>query len=237
MNGSLKDTLVNDCLSDALIYQGKSRDNINAQMQKAILQATATSGGAKKPLSLAAESAKIPKSIPLVIVTESLGSKLAFDAIDRLRTNPDTLRAGEVTFDRIVQVFMSANQLPILALADKHLDGTVAAVGDSRAYADDPLAALIKARKLRRAESAEEVIPQIVAFTDPNDLLSYILVPSSNADSYSVIDVVVSNENTFFGFLELPDKAHLGYRTNEVVRRLIACGNPKRATCGNWLQH
>jgi hypothetical protein len=238
LNRILKDTILDDCLADAMIYQGRSRDEMNAQMREAILQAAATSGGKVRPANLTAAAAA--ETAPLVVVTESLGSKIAFDAIYKLSTDTDagTAAAGNALFDRTTQIFMGANQLPILALADRQLDGSVArarALGAANApapYPEDPIAALAS-RRAGTFSAARAAAPlRVVAFTDPNDLLSYVLVPSAHAQmGYSVVDVVVSNANTYLGLAELPTTAHLGYRNNEAVRRLIACGLPRSALC------
>lgn len=226
LNRMLKDTILDDCLSDAMIYQGKARDEISQQMQKAVLQAIATSGGSPTPMAAAlhARAAEaVPQDRPLIVVSESLGSKVAFDALDQLSKRPTTAAAADRTWNRITQIFMGANQLPILALADRTLDGTVARAAGGNGYAEDPIASLVQ-RRAAQPSLAGVNPPRIVAFTDPNDLLSYILVPSANATGYSVTDVVVSNDSTLLGLVERPDTAHLGYRTNETVRRLMACG-------------
>ena len=116
----IKDKLINDCLADAMIYQGKTRVDINERMQAAVLQAVSTTGG--RPL----ESAHT--TIPLVVITDSVGSKITFDAIYKLATGPGKgkEKAGIALFNRTALVFMRANQMPILALADKRLDGTLA---------------------------------------------------------------------------------------------------------------
>jgi len=97
LNRILKDGILDDCLSDAMIYQGRSRDDISGQMQKAIVQASATSGGEAKAGDLVAAAAAVSPSIPLVIVSESLGSKVAFDAIWKLIANASTAAAGQRT--------------------------------------------------------------------------------------------------------------------------------------------
>lgn len=233
LNKMLKDTILDDCLSDAIIYQGRSRDEINGQMQKAILQAVATSGAQTRSANHAAAAAATPAGIPLVIITESLGSKVAFDAIYKLVTNEQTSEAGLRTLDRVTQIFMEANQIPILALADRNLDGAVARAALASAYPEDSLGALLQQRRQGGADRQVSPLPTVVAFTDPNDLLSFILVPSPQAAlaGYSVVDVIVSNDKSYLGLVELPTTAHLGYRTNEAVRTFIACGNPKSAAC------
>jgi hypothetical protein len=228
-NSKLKDVLLDDCLADAMIYQGISRDAISEQMQKAIMTAAAGEGGDNDVAALARDAAT--QTTPMVFVTESLGSKIAFDAIFKLIRNEKgdkTLSAaGRRTFDRTIQIFMGANQIPVLALADQPLEGAQSSLlADSR-YPPDPLAALIELKTKPLAIGAP--VPRVIAFTDPNDLLSYVLVPADqHVVPYPVVDVIVSNSDTYLGSLELPDKAHLDYRTNPAVVEIIANGNSDR---------
>jgi hypothetical protein len=90
-------------------------------------------------------------------------------------------------------------------------------------YPVDPLGALLGMRKSSPSAMAARPL-QVVAFTDPNDLLSYALARSTPVMSFDVVDVIVSNDNTLFGFVERPDSAHTAYRKNDVVTKLIACG-------------
>lgn len=234
LNRELKDGILNDCLSDAMIYQGKARDEINQHMQRAVLQALAPPDGTAPTAdlrSLARKLAAQPSAAPLVVVSESLGSKVIFDAIFKLAQHGDASvqQAARTTFDRITHIYMGANQLPILALADQHLDGTVALLRDRSAYPVDPIAELMNQRRLRSLDKSKTMLPAVIAFTDPNDLLSYVLVPSEHRkrQGYDVIDAVASNAPTYLGYVERPDTAHLGYRTNEHVKRLIAHGNAR----------
>ena len=73
--------------------------------------------------------------------------------------------------------------------------------------------------------------PQVVAFTDPNDLLSYPQVRSKPADThrYRVVDVIVSNDWTWLGLLERPDRAHGWYDRTSTV--LIGCGRGTADAC------
>ncbi|BCN39836.1 hypothetical protein ALDI51_31550 [Alicycliphilus denitrificans] len=227
LNRILKDTILNDCLSDAVIYQGKARDEINAQMQRALLQAVATSGGDARASGTAETVAAVPQQLPLIVITESLGSKVTFDALLKLSQTKGMEAAGTNTWNRITQIFMGANQLPILALGDQRLDGSIAEFRADSGYPEDPIAALFKGSTLSLLNDGHGA-PQVVAFTDPNDLLSYVLSPSSNATAYPVVDVVLSNDKTYLGLAELPTTAHLGYRTNPEVQRLIACGKSRK---------
>jgi len=219
LNADLKDGLMNDCLADAIIYQGKSRDTISQQIQTAIVTAASPSAGRGDAASLFKAAAM--EKTPLVLITESLGSKIAFDAIYKLVKSPypDASAAGRQIFDRTVQIFMGANQIPLLALADQTLEGLE---DFQTGYPSDSLSALIAMKTARF--SVAMPAPNVVAFTDPNDSLSYILVPAKQVAQYDVIDVVVSNSNTYFGFLERPDTAHKGYQAKRAVFELIACG-------------
>lgn len=67
----------------------------------------------------------------------------------------------------------------------------------------------------------------VVAFSDPNDLLTYRLTPASLAkhlDDFRVINVIVSNDTTVLGYIERPDTAHCGCTWNAHVYELLARG-------------
>jgi hypothetical protein len=222
LNRALKDRLLDDCLADALIYQGRSREAISAQIQLALLAASTPGGAAlARPGLLRAASTA---SRPIVFIAESLGSKVAFDAIYRLQTSADSAErsAGTRLFDRFAQVFMAANQLPLLALADQDLGGASKA-RSAPDYPVDPLAALLSHRQARSLAADARPL-RVIAFTDPNDLLSYTLSRSTGTQPFDVVDVIVSNERTLFGIFERPDTAHTGYLANAAVTRLMACG-------------
>ncbi|RSZ57528.1 hypothetical protein HF313_26820 [Massilia atriviolacea] len=230
LNRSLKDKLLDDCLADAVIYQGKAREAINQRMQAAILQAVgATSGVARAP-----EGGQTPpEPVPLVLITDSLGSKVTFDAIFRLAETPGVSTAALQVFNRIPLIFMRANQLPLLRLAEMDLDGGMAPPGPGD-FPADPIQALVERSRMQGFGKPTDV-PTVVAFTDPNDLLSYTLArsPFGARATYPIIDVVVSNAPTYLGLLELPTTAHTNYPRNTTVQRMIACGEPALEGCGN----
>ena len=74
---------------------------------------------------------------------------------------------------------------------------------------------------------------QIVVFSDPNDLFSYTLRDSRIAQmpECDIVDVVVSNADTVFGYIENPGEAHGGYRDSDVVHKIIVCGIPGWKDC------
>jgi hypothetical protein len=212
-NGSIKDKLLNDCLADALIYEGDSHDMIRDAMVETvsrIIEANPNGDGT------------------LVVVAESLGSKMLFDALSSMleSNRPRTQILGQMAVRRLGLIYMAGNQLPILGLAEQGLV--------SRAMPpQDALQRFLELRRRQpgqRAESLQRLA--VVAFTDPNDLLSYRLLPARYAaPDVAVADVLVSNASTWLGLIENPVTAHLGYLDNPDVGALIACGWPRQAGC------
>ncbi|MEO5881700.1 MAG: hypothetical protein ABIQ06_04740 [Caldimonas sp.] len=218
LNGKFKDSLLNDCLADALAYQGKSSVPIRDAMVTALTQVV-----------LEQDSTE-----PLVVVSASLGSKIVFDALSQMSGSKGpnghvlTRRALDQIERRLAIVFMEANQLPILSLADQDIRQI-----DASTSSASPVVGLLKPlEQLARARSSRQSELSVVAFTDPNDLLSYRLFGSRfvGLDRIRIADVVVSNSPTLAGQLENPSAAHLGYARNKDVARMIACGAPNLST-------
>ena len=218
INRLIKDKLLDDCLADAVIYMGASRDAINQQMQEVIMKA----------LSVAPDAGNL-------FITDSMGSKMVFDAVFKMSVNRATADAGRRIFNNTSQIFMRANQLPMLALGDTrpaHQQKLFSC--DSEGYPADPIGDLVRRHACPGAARARVQAPLVVVFSDPSDVLSYTLADSAHAQAqpYPVIDVIVSNAPGYFGWLERPDQAHLDYDVNPAVNRLIGCGNRSPAYCG-----
>jgi hypothetical protein len=233
INGEFKATLLNDCLSDAVIYAGYRGADIQASMQNAIcaaLDGTTTNGMCTFPSTYGHGSRRI------VIVTESLGSRMVFDAISALKIEADkkgTLAAFAEAVSPITQIYMLANQLPILALARPALvqaESTPDPAASKTPSMATALSVLSDARVRHRQRPLTD--PQLqasesklspVAFTDPNDLLSYRLLPNApalvGADT-RVVNVITSNDATYFGEVENPLNAHEEYDLNKDALRL-----------------
>jgi hypothetical protein len=214
-NGQFKDSLLNDCLADAMIYQGTSHRAIKGAMVQTMKQV------------IEDQDSKGGNPGPLVVISESLGSKLVFDALNDMLSRPknDPLALlGQRAADRLGLVFMPGNQIPILGLADEQ---------DNKApgpkTAGLPVDALQRFLVLRRRVGIERRKAlsklKLVALTDPNDLLSYRLLRADYVSGeVGLANVLVSNRSTNFGMLEDPLGAHLGYMENPDVHRLIIRG-------------
>lgn len=213
-NARAKDLLMDDCIPDALIYQGVSRDAMQQRMAQAILRAT--EGAAPEA--------------PLLVLSASLGSKILFDTLLRMDA------AAQRTIDRLAYLVMAANQIPLLALADQQAvapgpGATSTLSAASAAPSGDSLQALLRKRRAAATQRTARKLT-LVAFSDPNDLLTYTLERERYAPlGVDVVNVLVSNAPTWFGLLERPDHAHGNYLLNPDVARMAACGQPRSARC------
>ncbi|HAN48538.1 MAG TPA: hypothetical protein DCQ20_06625, partial [Nitrospira sp.] len=88
VNAELKDSLLNDCLADALAYQGNSREYIVGEVQKAVLYAAANPGGQRAAARGTLSTRAAANHEAMVLISESLGSKVILDSIGALRTSP-----------------------------------------------------------------------------------------------------------------------------------------------------
>lgn len=195
INSALKSNLMNDCFADALIYLGPQGPEIRQAIRDAVDAVLSDGQG---------DSDKT-----LVLISESLGSKVLADSL----TEETDDKAGRLQlFAPTELVFMAANQIPILSLADEDHD-------KSGTFENSLQEFLFQISEQRDDKRAGDL--QVIAFTDPNDLLSYEL----KATGFSASNVFVSNDKTWFGKLERPDTAHRNYLENDKVWQLILCGS------------
>jgi len=239
-NGEFKDGLLDDCLADVMIYQGDSKDAIRTRMVSAIARVIEDSEAQAHASGL--------RPGPFALVAESLGSKISFDALAAMSNLPLSDKrktAGDSAVDRLALIFMEANQLPILGLAERVIKppGLSSAARPTPLGSKDSLQDLLDRKSTLQLKALRDggvrsdgaggsrLKLSLVAFTDPNDLLSYRLLPTRYVDGVDVADVLVSNNETLFGLLEMPNDAHLDYRKNPDVTHLIACGSVGSALC------
>lgn len=225
LNGSLKTELVNDCLSDAVIYSGRNGDAIRDAMKIAICHELGGGAATGQPCDLTAAGPERP----LAVVTESLGSKVLFDAAravyHEVGPNPAARQAMDQRFASVQMIFLMANQIPLLDLASP-MAPTPDAPSDVSSLGE--MLGMIHSGQMAmsRDKPVEVAPPTVVAFTDPNDLLSYrLLPPVVDLARARLVNVISSNATTWLGFLERPDLAHCGYTLNRTVIGLIAYGH------------
>ena len=229
LNRDLKETLMNDCLVDAVAYSGKHGDVIRAFMLGEVCSVLGGRIDSRGTCDLGDADDR-----PIVFVTESLGSKFLFDAV-RAIWNEHQQRSASAQqrlarrIASIEMIFMVANQIPIL---DQASPVTQPSVGE-RALRPATRAPSVRALLSIIAESHRRTFREpppaarrtIVAFSDPNDLLSYRLLPAElETRDARLINVIVSNDGTLLDYVERPDNAHCGYSWNPYVIGIIVNG-------------
>ncbi|HZR03699.1 MAG TPA: hypothetical protein VFA81_11060 [Burkholderiales bacterium] len=229
LNDALKSGLMNSCLADAMIYIGAQGEEIRARIRPEI----------EKALGIDVAKSATGEAPAVMLVSESLGSKVMFDVLQEIVKGASRTAAAtraKQTLDRTRQLVMFANQVPILDLTgpkptpEQKRRGVEQGEGSSlRTFLEalppppTPKGVQPRARDTRR---------RIVAFTDPNDLLSYRFPKGYFLESENIeaVNVLVSNDRAWFGFLENPTTAHRTYGKNDDVMALFLCGKPAMDT-------
>ena len=184
-NGQLKDKLVNYGFSDAVLYLGPAGEQIRNAVRGAMCSAALDASGfgfqEQGPRVNHVDICQIAglreiETDPFAFVTESLGSKIAFDIMRDAMTDG----RGNVYDDMIkgTQFFMLANQVPLLSLSD---------ISESDRMIPEPY--------------TDEERPTIIAMSEINDFLTYELVPfyrnllsKSVRDDASTADMMSQSE-------------------------------------------
>jgi len=233
LNRELKRGLVNNCLVDVVAYAGPNGDAIRRAMIDAVCDAV---GGRGSDGNCDMAEAQPPGS--LALVTESLGGKMLFDAIQLVDAIVQASR-DQAAIERLSRglaaakmIYLLSNQVPLLDSADPPGGATretpvfLSRVGISVARA---FALLARARdRSPPAGGAPEGPLTAVAFSDPNDLLSYRLVPAYLGDHprhFRIVNVIVSNAATYLDYVERPDLGHCVYAWNPQVLAMLAEGH------------
>jgi hypothetical protein len=221
INGETKKAVINEGLSDAILYLSRYRPVLQRPFRQAIcivLQGIPPSQGQDCALSSSRIDSKQGKS--LFIITKSLGSAILYDTLKEMKYAASAesssqamaenaeMRAASSFVGNTNTVFMLANQIPLLCL------GVYSA----------------NSRVCEESEKALERVPtttQVVAISDTNDLLSYPLkdwqldfvrLPGS------VTNVHVTLATSWLGKIANPKEAHTGHENDSDVIRMIACG-------------
>ena len=135
--------------------------------------------------------------------------KNANAAMGRAKANSADISAAMASLSSF---YMLANQIPLLNFAGRSANGTQ--------YL--PLEEFVTSAMEMRSSGKGAAALTVVAFVDPNDLLSFRLIPKSGRAR--VVNFVVSNADTYLGYAEMPDSAHCNYIRNGYVMHAIVFG-------------
>lgn len=227
-------SFVNDASPDPLVYVGVGHSRILSAVFQSMCWAYSTGWDdfPTTPRPCRAEDAGFANRLELDqthFVTHSLGSRIVLDGLQRLAAEIEAVVGQRQAADdlrrrmqaKTTSVFMLANQLPLLQSGF-----APAAVSDQIAAFCTPAGASFAERLFREV--------QIVAFSDPNDLVSYPIpdrfvqtfIDSRICPVAANVTLNIAPVRSLFGLGEIADplRAHLDYDSDERVIGLMAGG-------------
>jgi len=228
---------IDDKLADVVLYGGTYRESVMRPSLQAAL--CIVIGG--KPSRDGKTCQHGGYSERTVIITHSLGGYMMMDAIDDelRREKAGAKSAARTLLENTQFIYMMANQLALLDLTTlngypRRLEGATTEADIAEHFARRWAA--IKLRSPVRPPQAEaagtpHTTRQIVAFSDPNDILSWRLkrydlkLPPSEWKSVKLTNVYLSNAEFSVPLLfSDPTTAHFGYFDNQSVIDMLVCG-------------
>jgi hypothetical protein len=219
----------NDTGPDPIIYLGESREDILVSFGQSFCWMTKSNWNdlpddVMQACSFNDDSAA--KNILIdqyAFISHSLGSRITIDGMQRIASLLDQRDADftQALKNKEIPIYMMSNQLPMLQLGRKMPE------------VSNQEAAYCQANGEKYNQRMVAKTP-IIAFSDPNDLLSYAIphgFVEKYLDSRLCIDVTNVNINVAtildafgLGKFANPIDAHVGYDTDDRVVALIAKG-------------
>lgn len=208
-NAALKQQIMNWGLADAAIALGPMRGLLRKTLGRAFDYAASYDGHAVADQEF-------------VVVSESLGSFVVLDAAEN--GDAEFTRAQEIVARSDLYFF--ANQFRLLELG--RIDGLPSLAGQANLFQQgqpvpppekSPFKLLQDwARRSAGLDARVQPKPkQVIAFSDPSDLLTFAVPQLEKA---IVVNVFDRNEISWFGLVANPIKAHSGHSVND---RVLKC--------------
>ena len=240
LNNEIKKILVNGCLSDVTTYAGDKGPDIRSKLLE----------------SLSIINKRIDKTENVIVISSSLGSKVLADSLlldskysisnsledgsegeSEIKRTDDYRLESKSLLMKTKTIFMASNQLALLyplSLDTDKIDSRFSSPNHNEEMMQNPLVYAVSS-VLSEPEifdkKTDEGLMSIVAFNDPNDLLSYpvpeeVLTPKEpdNDVNFNLYNIYVSNDWTWFKLFTNPVKTHTAYLENDDVIELISCG-------------
>lgn len=252
LNKSLK-KFMNATVPDLLVYEGLKKGLIDKSVGQSVCWAFRGSwdnmpdNGRHYCNAYDNSIATNIKQDDFYIVTHSLGSRITIDTLNRFAADRENCEEckkldglNATLQNETITVFMMANQLPLLQVGQEK-SGTT---GVTDEYCQ-PGGSHYSERLVGKV--------RIVAFSDPNDILSYP-IPPDYADAYIDsrycpeivnIDLNIAHPKDLLGVTEFanPLEAHVGYQDDDRVIALMTSGlnrnhmHPLIAEKCNWTEY
>jgi hypothetical protein len=205
INSKTKTKLINECISDAVIYLGKMGIEIRQGVGNSLASIFRHIQDEKEPDLSKAD---------IFLLGESLGSKVLLDSVGC--TQDGERNQIQRSLKKVKYMYLVSNQIPLLSLDS---DGLICDESTLRSSSYSGFKDFVN-------EMNKDV--KVISFADPNDLLSYEL---RNSDVGKIVtSVLVSNDWTILGQYENVISAHTDYAKNTAVANIIMGGYfPRRA--------
>ncbi len=224
-------TFVNQSVPDALIYNTSYRIPIHISVeQTACWMLTANWDDLPHNDAMHCDATRADAWLhmdesDIAIISHSLGSRISIDALQqtafRVAEDPALREISQQLKNKPVYLYMLSNQLPLLQ------------VGQPLPEVHGQIRSICTATGAQRAERLLQKL-QIVAFSDPNDLFSYVVKPSY-IDQYidsrlcpAITNVVieVAPVTSIFGTEAFanPQAAHTNYEADSRVLKMLISG-------------
>lgn len=244
-NDKWRKQLLNDVVADVALYLGKHSKQIRYPFKQAVRW-------------IEEDAADCPNH-DIMVITFSLGCVVMFDALCEMNhcEDPATKSARDWFVHNTRSFFMMSNQLPLIEINRMHPWNTSFAYNDESppfwcesCMTHNALEVETEPRGIHwnntplgdffHTKKEQDPSFRVVNFTDPNDLLSYIVftgaVPHCTCGATSdemIQNVLVRNaKRAWFGKLANPAKAHQDYGENPQVLGLIIDGLQSRCKPG-----
>ena len=235
LNRSLKNGLMDWGFADAVMALGPMEDVLSAGIRELLI----------KSLQSPVKDASTPPAkvdAEVFFVTHSLGSYLSLIALDTdllgsdnpdlsgFEMTPEQKQAADYFSAHTAEFYFLANQIALLQLAwvsgpTEHDSGPCPSASGEKSVAGSIAHWLCKRDTYLTERASVAPIPQIIAWNDPNDLLSW-KVPQ--IDGVHVVNLTVRNSGFKLPpFLESPTAAHANYAKNREVLRMILKPSPQ----------
>lgn len=246
INRDLKNSILDWGVSDAFMVVGSMRTLFQEAMRQLFVKtARFRSNGARNSDWI--QQLQNPQGIDreFIVVSHSLGSYLVFSTlnINQPAATPHTVTnesagnaetqdaAAQYILERTSLIYFFANQVALLELAEVDMPATANSVSPQTAQVQpqpQPKAALSKRitrwsdlrRKFKQRVSPAEAAPQlpeIFAWSDPSDMLTYHVPPIANI---KVDNLYVRNTWWHWLFAD-PSTAHGNYAKNKEVLKVM----------------
>jgi hypothetical protein len=231
VNGLLKHSVVEWGLTDAALYLSNGRGEFE--------WAVAT--------GISRMAAELKSDDRMVVLTESLGSTITYNVLKHFSGDKviygrpwkwtDAQQAGWTSFlhkqgtgaEARIAFYMMANQYALLSTDEQKPSGMGPMMKEAAEPVDHP--AQVLGAAFKKTQGAPPI--QLVAFTDPDDLLSFRLPTEGAPSNIQIRNVIVNNNwyaiGLFVGPVEAVDatnplNSHTGYDTNGKVLDVMLNG-------------